>query len=72
MHITENWGWGFLDASPCMFGIGMIVGLNCALNLLLGSVLAWGVVGPITEAVGWTAGKHGKFPGKNTLYIDKQ
>ncbi|WYZ33756.1 hypothetical protein EsH8_I_000032 [Colletotrichum jinshuiense] len=42
-----SWGWLSWSWSPAMLGMGMLVGLNSALSFLLGSVLAWGVIGPI-------------------------
>ncbi len=35
-----------VSTSPLLWGVGMLVGLRIALSMLLGSVLAWGVLGP--------------------------
>jgi len=40
---TFSWGFGW---NPLMLGIGIIVGLPMGLSLLLGAVLAWGVIAP--------------------------
>jgi uncharacterized oligopeptide transporter (OPT) family protein len=40
---TLTWGFGW---NPLMLGIGIIVGLPIGLSLLLGAVLAWGVIAP--------------------------
>lgn len=42
-----------LDPSPLMLGFGAIVGLRAGLSLLLGAVLAWGVLAPLALARGW-------------------
>ncbi|KAH6980729.1 OPT oligopeptide transporter protein-domain-containing protein [Ilyonectria sp. MPI-CAGE-AT-0026] len=42
-----NWGWVSWSWSPSLIGIGMLIDLNSALSLLFGTVLAWGVIGPI-------------------------
>ena len=53
-----------LTRPPAFSDLGMIVGLNCSLSFLLGSFMAWGVTGPITVALGLTAGKPDEFPGR--------
>jgi uncharacterized oligopeptide transporter (OPT) family protein len=53
---AHNWNFGTTDNSPAMLGIGIIIGLNGALSLYGGCILAWGVLGPITVATGLTAG----------------
>jgi len=42
----------------------MVVGLNGALSFYLGCIMAWGIIGPITVAAGWTAGRVGEHPGQ--------
>lgn len=42
-----------LDPSLLMLGFGAIIGLRAGLSLLLGAVLAWGVLGPWLLARGW-------------------
>jgi len=61
---AENWGWGMIDTTPCFFGVGMVVGLNAAVSFYLGCIMAWGIIGPITVAAGWTAGRVGEHPGQ--------
>ncbi|KAK5993668.1 putative metal-nicotianamine transporter YSL5 [Cladobotryum mycophilum] len=41
----ESWGW-LLEWSPAMVGSGMLVGSNVAMSFFLGSLLAWGIIGP--------------------------
>lgn len=42
-----------LDPSLLMVGFGAIVGIRAGLSLLLGAILAWGVLGPWVLAQGW-------------------
>lgn len=46
---VENWGW-YLEWTPAFIGAGMIVGLNTAISFFAGSVIAWGIIGPILVA----------------------
>ncbi|KAK2772821.1 hypothetical protein FQN52_006918 [Onygenales sp. PD_12] len=41
----ESWGW-FIEWTPAFIGSGMLVGINVALSYTMGSVLAWGIIGP--------------------------
>jgi uncharacterized oligopeptide transporter (OPT) family protein len=41
--------------SPLMIGAGGLIGMRVAVSLCIGAVVAWGVVGPIADANGWTA-----------------
>ncbi|KFA66446.1 hypothetical protein S40285_08527 [Stachybotrys chlorohalonatus IBT 40285] len=51
----HNWGW-YIQLTPAFFGSGMLVGLNSAVSWWLGTVVAWGLIGPLLvhygEAVG--------------------
>ncbi|KAI9204860.1 uncharacterized protein BJ171DRAFT_474694 [Polychytrium aggregatum] len=51
----ENWGW-FISWSPAFFGAGMIFGPRLTGSMMLGSVLSWGLVGPVLVGVGLCAG----------------
>lgn len=42
----ENWGW-YAEFTPAFIGSGMLVGLNVAISFFSGSVLAWGIIGPL-------------------------
>jgi uncharacterized oligopeptide transporter (OPT) family protein len=49
--------WMFtLYVSPILIGAGFLIGGRVALSLLLGAVLAWGVLGPLVTAMGWVQG----------------
>jgi uncharacterized oligopeptide transporter (OPT) family protein len=49
--------WTFsLYLSPLLIGSGFLIGWRVALSLLVGAVLAWGVLGPLATAQGWVQG----------------
>ncbi|PNS18116.1 hypothetical protein CAC42_3561 [Sphaceloma murrayae] len=52
----ENWGW-LIEWTPAFLGSGMLVGLNSAISMMVGSILAWGVIGPLTVRYGITIGQ---------------
>lgn len=43
------------DPSLLMLGFGAIIGLRAGISLLLGAVIAWGVLAPIALSNGWVA-----------------
>lgn len=50
----SSFNLGFvLDPSLLMLGFGAIIGLRAGVSLLLGALLAWGVLGPLALARGW-------------------
>ncbi|CAG9950422.1 unnamed protein product [Clonostachys rosea f. rosea IK726] len=51
-----NWGWLSWQWSPSLIGVGMLIDLNASLSYLLGTVLAWGIIGPILVAKGEATG----------------
>ncbi|KAH8898490.1 OPT superfamily oligopeptide transporter [Thozetella sp. PMI_491] len=51
----DGWTW-YIELTPAFFGYGMLVGLNIGLSGLLGSILAWGIIGPSLVASGVAAG----------------
>lgn len=52
----ENWGW-YIQLTPAFFGSGILVGLNAALSWWLGTVVAWGLIGPLLVHYGICIGK---------------
>ncbi|KAI1503296.1 OPT oligopeptide transporter protein-domain-containing protein [Biscogniauxia marginata] len=42
----ESWGWWF-EWTPAFIGSGMLIGMNSALSLFGGAVLAWAIIGPV-------------------------
>ncbi|KAG8760977.1 hypothetical protein FRC14_000578 [Serendipita sp. 396] len=53
---VESWGW-FLELTPAFWGAGMLSGLNASWSFLIGAIMAWGMLGPISIAKGWTISK---------------
>jgi len=52
---VENWGW-YLEWTPAFIGSGMLVGLNTSISFYAGSILAWGIIGPILVKTGAAVG----------------
>ncbi|RYP68497.1 hypothetical protein DL771_006649 [Monosporascus sp. 5C6A] len=50
MHI-ESWGWWF-EWTPAFIGSGILIGMNSALSMFGGAVIAWAIIGPILIATG--------------------
>ncbi|MBE7483268.1 MAG: OPT/YSL family transporter [Polyangiaceae bacterium] len=44
-----------LDPSVLMIGVGAIIGLRAGVSLLLGTVVAWGILSPIALDAGWAS-----------------
>lgn len=42
----DNWGW-YIQITPAFFGSGILVGLNTAFSWWGGTVVAWGLIGPL-------------------------
>ncbi|KAK0624555.1 OPT oligopeptide transporter protein-domain-containing protein [Bombardia bombarda] len=42
----ESWGWYF-EWTPAFIGSGILIGLNPAISMFIGSLLAWGLIGPL-------------------------
>ncbi len=55
LGVVSAWGFSIL-ISPMMFGAGILIGPKVGSSLLLGSVLAWGVLGPYASSQGWVTG----------------
>jgi uncharacterized oligopeptide transporter (OPT) family protein len=51
----ENWGW-YIEFTPAFIGSGMIVGLNPSISFFAGSVIAWGIIGPLLVHTGHAFG----------------
>ncbi|KAF5124320.1 uncharacterized protein G6M90_00g029570 [Metarhizium brunneum] len=52
----ESWGW-YIQLTPAFFGSGILVGLNAALSWFLGTVAAWGLIGPLLVHYGECIGE---------------
>lgn len=51
----EDWRW-IPTLSPEFFGVGMLVGLNASISLLCATIFTNGILGPVFQATGVTAG----------------
>ena len=51
----ESWGW-YIQLTPAFAGSGLLIGLNSALSILLGTVLSWGILGPALVEGGYAVG----------------
>ena len=50
--------WGFkVYLGPSLFGAGFLIGPRVVLSLCLGATIAWAVLGPIAQDMGWAAGE---------------
>ncbi len=52
----ESWGWLF-EWTPAFIGSGILIGMNSALSLFGGAVLAWAIIGPVLVHYGECIGK---------------
>ncbi|KAI1410623.1 oligopeptide transporter [Hypoxylon sp. FL1857] len=52
----ESWGWWF-EWTPAFIGSGILIGMNSALSMFGGAVLAWAVIGPTLVHYGECIGK---------------
>jgi len=52
----EAWGW-IIELTPAFFGAGMLSGLNASWSFMTGSILAWGLIGPLTIKYGVAVSK---------------
>ncbi|EMR65843.1 putative oligopeptide transporter protein [Eutypa lata UCREL1] len=55
MHV-ESWGWWF-EWTPAFIGSGILIGMNSALSMFGGSIIAWAIIGPVLVATGECIGK---------------
>ncbi|KAL2270718.1 hypothetical protein VTJ83DRAFT_89 [Remersonia thermophila] len=51
----ESWGWYF-EITPAFIGSGILIGLNPAISMFAGAVIAWGIVGPLLVHYGECVG----------------
>jgi len=52
----EAWGW-IIELTPAFFGAGMLSGLNASWCFMIGAILAWGLIGPLTIKYGVAVSK---------------
>jgi uncharacterized oligopeptide transporter (OPT) family protein len=53
---VESWNWVW-EWTPAFIGVGMLTGLNASWSFFGGSVLAWGIIGPVLVTTGTAFGK---------------
>ncbi|KAL2022107.1 hypothetical protein VTK56DRAFT_6151 [Thermocarpiscus australiensis] len=41
----ESWGW-YMEWTPAFIGSGILIGLNPAISMFVGSLTAWAIIGP--------------------------
>jgi uncharacterized oligopeptide transporter (OPT) family protein len=62
----ESWGWYF-EWTPAFIGSGILIGLNPAISMFAGSVMAWAIIGPTLvhygECIGVQASTDPKWHG---------
>ncbi|OTB07911.1 hypothetical protein M426DRAFT_317416 [Hypoxylon sp. CI-4A] len=54
--VIESWGWYF-EWTPAFIGSGILIGMNSALSLFGGAVIAWAIIGPTLVLYGECMGK---------------
>ncbi|KAI0448843.1 OPT oligopeptide transporter protein-domain-containing protein [Xylaria acuta] len=52
----ESWGW-YWEWTPAFIGSGILIGMNAAISLFAGAVLAWAIIGPTLVHYGECIGK---------------
>lgn len=52
---VESWGW-YIEFTPAFIGSGILVGLNTSISFFMGSVIAWGIIGPALVTSGASFG----------------
>ncbi|KAJ2982152.1 hypothetical protein NUW58_g6502 [Xylaria curta] len=52
----ESWGW-YWEWTPAFIGSGILIGMNTAISLFAGAVLAWAIIGPLLVHYGECVGK---------------
>ncbi|KAI1378463.1 oligopeptide transporter [Hypoxylon crocopeplum] len=52
----ESWGWWF-EWTPAFIGSGILIGMNSALSMFGGAVIAWAIIGPALVHYGECIGK---------------
>ena len=55
MYLAKDWLWT-LNPSPAYIGQGIIMGPATTLHMLLGAILGWGLLSPLSKARGWAPG----------------
>jgi len=60
--------WQFkIYLGPMLFGAGFLIGTRVALSLLLGSIVGWAILGPLSMKMGWAPGDIMSLGGKGPV-----
>ncbi|KAF2185531.1 OPT superfamily oligopeptide transporter [Zopfia rhizophila CBS 207.26] len=59
-YLASHWLWS-LDLSPAYIGQGAILGPGTTAQVLLGAIVAWGILSPLAVHKGWAADAIGDF-----------
>jgi OPT family oligopeptide transporter len=59
-YLKSHYLWS-LSMSPAYIGQGIIMGLPTTLSMLLGAILGWGILAPLSKAKGWAPGDIGDW-----------
>lgn len=66
----DNWGW-YIQLTPAFFGSGILVGLNTALSWFGGTVVAWGLIGPLLIHYGECVGVRPYLASEDPLIVER-
>lgn len=64
----ENWGW-MIEFTPAFIGSGFLVGLNVSISFYAGSIIAWGLIGPLLVKYGVAFGVQASEDPKWSEYV---
>ena len=60
--------WQFkLYLGPMLFGAGFLIGTRVAVSLLLGAIVGWAILGPLSAKMGWAPGEIMSLGGKGPI-----
>lgn len=55
--LTTAAAWSFkMYLGPSLLGAGFLMGTRVVMSLVLGAVIGWGVLGPMSQRLGWATG----------------
>jgi OPT family oligopeptide transporter len=58
--LLNEYSWNF-QPSPAYIGQGIIMGLPTVLYMLLGAILGWGILAPLSKYKGWAPGEYNDY-----------
>ncbi|KAF2099471.1 OPT superfamily oligopeptide transporter [Rhizodiscina lignyota] len=66
--LARHWLWT-LDPSPAYVGQGIIMGPSTTLHILLGAIIAWGILSPLAVHKGWATAPAGDLQGGSRGWV---